>query len=566
MPGKTSRTWSTARQRLLALPKQEFGDEPSLLQLSEYEGISLWWFVRTDFFRAVKELDLPATRGSTVQPKPALASLLRGSSLLNVTYLAYQLLASWASRLVLRGPTANGGDRILIVAPNNQWRTLLDPGTARPRKGDFFYDSILHALTDHDAFSVVTVYPINTTPYPWYYPTPGLKTVADRQRHQAHAIHRPFDRYWTLCALIDAWRAAHRFAAVWKGLGPKERFRQDLDIPESAWRQIEDRLRYYFRTVFGRVAGNLAAAQRMVEVERPRLIVMINEYGLFERAVVVAAKRAGVPILAIQHGVIHPTHPGYMYDDDEISRTGSVEAPYCPLPDRTAVYGPYHKDLLTEASAYPKESVVVTGQPRYDVLHSAERMYDRSHIVRELGLERDQRLLLWATQTHGLPGHENEINRDTVYEAVTHLKDVQLVIKLHPGEDQRASLYRGDPRIQPVIAAGDADTYALLYACDLMLTRHSTTAAEAVVLDKPVILLNLSGEPDPVEFVREGVAAGVYQKEDLLPTIEELLRDDSSLANHRKRYVEKYLYRADGKATERVVELMRQMIRGGTDE
>lgn len=85
---------------------------------------------------------------------------------------------------------------------------------------------------------------------------------------------------------------------------------------------------------------------------------------------------------------------------------------------------------------------------------------------------------------------------------------------------------------------------------------------EAVALNKPVIVLNLSGEPDPVEYVKEGVALGVYRKEDLGPAIKSLLIDDSQLAGNRKRYIEKYLYRVDGRATERVVNLINQMIVG----
>ncbi len=89
---------------------------------------------------------------------------------------------------------------------------------------------------------------------------------------------------------------------------------------------------------------------------------------------------------------------------------------------------------------------------------------------------------------------------------------------------------------------------------------------EAVALNKPVIVLNLGGEPDPVEFVKEGVALGVYRKEDLGPAIKSLLIDDSQLARNRNRYIEKYLYRVDGKATEQVVNLINQMIEGGAKE
>jgi glycosyltransferase involved in cell wall biosynthesis len=88
-------------------------------------------------------------------------------------------------------------------------------------------------------------------------------------------------------------------------------------------------------------------------------------------------------------------------------------------------------------------------------------------------------------------------------------------------------------------------------------------AMEAVALNKPVIILNLSGEPDVVDYVEQGVALGVYKEGELKPTIEKLLKDDSELAKNRKKYIEKYLYKIDGKATERVVKLIEEMIKNG---
>ena len=43
-------------------------------------------------------------------------------------------------------------------------------------------------------------------------------------------------------------------------------------------------------------------------------------------------------------------------------------------------------------------------------------------------------------------------------------------------------------------------------------------------------------------------------------TIEKLLKDDSELAKNRAKYIEKHLYKVDGKATERVVRLIEEMI------
>jgi len=208
--------------------------------------------------------------------------------------------------------------------------------------------------------------------------------------------------------------------------------------------------------------------------------------------------------------------------------------------------------------------LVVTGQPRYDILYHADKIYDKEKFFKKYNLNPDHKIILWTTQCHGLSEEENIKNFKTVFETMRNLKDVTLVIKQHPGEGRRYTKmigkYLNKYKLNAVVMPRDSDTYEQIFVCDLMMTRHSTTAMEAVALNKPVIILNLSGEPDPVEYVKEGVALGVYKEEDLKPVIERLLKDDSELAKNRKRYIEKYLYKIDGKATERVVKLIGEMI------
>jgi len=201
------------------------------------------------------------------------------------------------------------------------------------------------------------------------------------------------------------------------------------------------------------------------------------------------------------------------------------------------------------------------GQPRYDILARADKIYDKNKIVSDLGLDPNKKIILWCTQTHGQSLDENISSINAVYSTMASIKDdAQLLIKLHPEEDQNAPLYRENTQYQPMILKRDVDTYALLSICDLMITKNSTTAMEAVILNKPVIILNLSGEPDQVNYVHENVALGVYDPANLSSAIEKLLDDSSILHEKREEFIKKYLYNVDGKATERVVTLMKSLL------
>jgi CDP-glycerol glycerophosphotransferase (TagB/SpsB family) len=208
-------------------------------------------------------------------------------------------------------------------------------------------------------------------------------------------------------------------------------------------------------------------------------------------------------------------------------------------------------------------NLVVTGQPRFDSLAKADKSFDKDEICRKHGLTGDRKILVWATETHSLPLEENRENVAAICAAVRSLENVELIVKLHPAEDQDALLYREDRHCSPIIVSGSENISESLFVCDAMITKSSTAAIEAAILGKPIIVLNLSREPDIMPYVEEGVALGVYKKEDLVPAITQILYDRETrtkLALARKRFVSDYAYVQDGKASERVANLILHLI------
>jgi predicted glycosyltransferase len=210
-------------------------------------------------------------------------------------------------------------------------------------------------------------------------------------------------------------------------------------------------------------------------------------------------------------------------------------------------------------------NLVMTGQPRFDNLVKADKLFDKDEICKRLGLIGDRRILVWATETHSLPLKENRENVEAVCAAVKSLENVGLVVKLHPAEDQDAPLYKENPSCTLVIVKGSENISESLFVCDAMITKSSTAAIEAAILNKPIIVLNLSGEPDIMPYVKEGVALGVYKKQDLVPAIKQALYDEKTrekLAKVREKFVYEYAYVQDGKASERVAEIVTRAVKG----
>ncbi len=206
------------------------------------------------------------------------------------------------------------------------------------------------------------------------------------------------------------------------------------------------------------------------------------------------------------------------------------------------------------------DEVIVTGLPRYDVLGDAQKIYSRHDFLKRYNIDPDKKIILWLTQSHGLSDEENEKTLAAVFSSMEGLKDVVLIIKQHPAEPPeyagaiKEHMHRHE--INAVLAPNNADTIELLFNCHLMITKNSTTAMEAVALGRPVISLNLSGQPLSAEYVREGVALGITDGSLLKDAIGQLLKDDHELAANRQKYIEKYLYRVDGRATQRVIKII----------
>ena len=542
---------------LHTIPKTKIKDGKSLIELTTYNNVAMWWFVDVDFDIHVNQLVNSMSSEKALIEKRSLIGHLKKSSFL---YFMYEFFASSLCRLNVKlygSKRSHKKNRILITAQNLQWRTIRDLSTKEFKKGDAFWDTTISMLRENNENEVITTYPLG-------YSISDLEVIMDKRKSQKDIVHKPFDVYWSLGVWKEGRKAKKYFSSLWKDLKNNENFKKLLKYEDIKFDLLEDRLSHYFITVFGIMVEYIEMAKRMIEEEKPDLILLVNEYGRFERTLVIAGKLKGVPVLAVQHGVIHPTHEGYMYAKDEISPEGSVKSPYCPIPDKTAVYGTYHKDILTKVSAYPEDSVVVTGQPRYDILYHADKIYDKEKFIKKYKINPDHKIILWTTQCHGLSEEENIKNFKAVFETMRNLKDVTLVIKQHPGEGRRYTKmigkYLNKYKLNAVVMPKDSDTHEQIFVCDLMVTKNSTTAMEAVALNKPVIVLNLSGEPDEINYVEEGIALGVYNEKDLKPAIEKLLKDDSELAKNRGKYIEKYLYKIDGKATERVVNLIMQMI------
>jgi CDP-glycerol glycerophosphotransferase (TagB/SpsB family) len=243
--------------------------------------------------------------------------------------------------------------------------------------------------------------------------------------------------------------------------------------------------------------------------------------------------------------------------------------------DNFAVTGDYFKDVLLKKYPDYIDRIFVTGQPRYDIF--ATEKINSLEIRRRLNLELDKKIILFAS-THF---QDSNVRIDSaplafsqyylwlkeIYTALDKLEGFTIVVKPHHNPNDSVQIHKEiidglNASYKFNIFSPNCEVIDLISACDVFVTFGSTTALEAALLRKPMVIVNLGGVDDPAPYLKEGIAIIVYKQEDILPTIKMILEDQETqlrLKNNQSKILEHLLYKIDGKAAKRVAELMEKL-------
>ena len=314
--------------------------------------------------------------------------------------------------------------------------------------------------------------------------------------------------------------------------------------------------------------------EKILAKETPNLILTgtsiqdVKHRDVIEQTTTLVGRRIGIKTLSALDfwGDYHER-----FSDLEFSSATdfTVKDKFKFLPDKIAVPDVYSmKEMLREG--FDEEIIVVTGNPYFDSLESKAREFsvdDKKRVREQVGLEKDV-LLLYAGGILRMDvpkfGYWDLDNIDIINRALKNSSvDAGLVSKLHPRSPddyvKEMNDYvknNGEGRIKLV---RDINPHQLILASDMTFTACSTLAFEAALMGKPCVslqpglkcpdyLANLTkNEIIPVGYTREvcdGIARRVlidpsYTTNELLPKLSDV--------------------KADGKATERVTNLVYEM-------
>ncbi|HET9315930.1 MAG TPA: hypothetical protein VFQ51_10090, partial [Vicinamibacteria bacterium] len=144
--------------------------------------------------------------------------------------------------------------------------------------------------------------------------------------------------------------------------------------------------------------------------------------------------------------------------------------------------------------------------------------------------------------------------------AIEALPDTRAIVKPHPAEppDAYAAALREAGARRVRLVDPRLDLMHLLHASDALVTVESLSAVEALVLGRPVLVLNMPTHL--ADLVAAGVALGVPAGADPGPALRDALAPGAvreGLERAREAYLSELAMGVDGGATARIVALLR---------
>jgi len=314
---------------------------------------------------------------------------------------------------------------------------------------------------------------------------------------------------------------------------------------------VENRIGCYFSDYFPLIARNIKLLNALLEKKTIRAIVLRHDVWELQRVCVEVAKKFSVPTIVVQHGVF--------------GEKGEKEI----FADKIAVWGDLCATIY-ESFGNKKDKCRVTGNPRIDRFFSRQPEFSRERVCALLNLDENKKIILLASGVYRsflssyLTGDENQPIISELIKIMKDMPQYQLIIKLHPYETEEFSrsiiAYYG---VSNVVITRNFDLHSLINASDLFVTKRSSVGLKAMVLSKPVIIVNFEKRKEITPYASSGAAIEVNDQVSLRKAIVSALEDTrlrETLSLKSREFGLEYAYKFDGGSSKRVVDFIKEAV------
>ena len=557
----------------------------SLRDRFTHRGDSLWWFaeiylhkmrVITRAFRAVAALE--RVRAAD----PGARWLVDGSDAV-VGHVAQAFAARHAIRCDgvadQRARSRGAGMRAkasfhtaTAMADRLRFATLPDSGSARVAA--FVHSAFVGGMSGDEAYVGPVLRALNArlpggVRMVGLGPRTNFRVRRWRDRFREFVDPVPHDLAATPVTAFAGWRVLEPSRAMWKARDSILALltaSQDLRAASvvggyDLWPLVEAELHGVADLQFPWSARAMDEAGAALDALRPKVVITYAEAGGWGRALVLEARRRGIPTVALQHGFIYRHWLNYLHEPDEMQPSAANPADVgFPRPDCTLLFDELTREHLEARGHFPSDSLRVTGSARLDEIVAAARVFSpaaRSALRAQLGAGTDSPIAVVAAKYVQLGGAFAAL-----VEAARAMPDIRLVVRPHPAEGARPYLKASQGVRNVVLAPASAGIAQLTAVASVLVTANSTAAIEAMPLGVPTLVVALPNNLSP--FVEAGAMAGAASPQAVAPALRALLYDREMrqrVAVAQEAFMRRYRIQADGRAAERAAEAILSLAR-----
>lgn len=323
----------------------------------------------------------------------------------------------------------------------------------------------------------------------------------------------------------------------------------------SLWPQMLDVFTWFFKQRIPKLLPQIAVAKHILETHRPALIVSPDVADPRTRIYHLLCKKFSIPTLDIQQGLILPDSVEYQF----------FQA------DHVAAVGQYSRNIMLAHGVLDRQ-ITITGSPGHDGLDRTTTN-EQEKIRLRFGLPLEKRIILFAA-TYYMSGFPNvkalgTLMTEAIFAAADQSSGVCLVVKPHPVFSQQIKELKSQAggRCNIIFTDPKDNTQELIKACDAFVTFGSTSTLDALISNKLTITPSFPGWWSANDQFAESGATLVPR------TLEEIAQIFQTVANGsfqktliqlepaRARFLENWIYKADGQASLRVCNLIKEMIK-----
>lgn len=211
----------------------------------------------------------------------------------------------------------------------------------------------------------------------------------------------------------------------------------------------------------------------------PKLVVVVVSYG--RESLIEACKKADIPVVELQHGIIHQGHLGYHYPDDRVKET---------FPDYLLVWGEFWKQQASFPVSH--ERIITVGYPYLEQkLNKYSKIQPKNQLLFISQGTIGEELSKFAVEVNEHP----DITYDVIY-------------KLHPGEYARWKEeypWLIDSNIE-IVDEPHPPLYQLFAESSAQIGVSSTALYEGLAFGLETIVYDCTGSESMQHLIDEGVA------------------------------------------------------------